>query len=642
MKNSSRNSEPITWRAFICGIILIPTNAYWIMASWGHGGYATGQSFATSLSLYFNVIFIIVVLAALNLLVFKFTRRWTLNNAEISMLYIMLAIASSVAGHDMMEILMPILPHAAWFASAENEWAELFHKYVPQWLAIKERSKLVDYYRGESTFYMWEHVSLWLTPVLWWTVFIVVLVSILLCFNLLLRKQWIEHEKLSYPIIQLPLELTNNDFAGHLFRNRLMWMGFIGAGGIDVINGLHFLYPTVPTLGGRLYDIGPLFTEKPWNAIGWTPVAVYPFIIGLSFFIPLDLSFSCWFFYLFWKVQRILSAVLGLRSLPRFPYIDEQGFGGYMGICAIALYLSRRHLKQVWKSIVTGGLGLRNAQEPVSYRVALAGILLGMGFITFFCLRAGMSLGVVWAFFGIYFAISIAIARMRAELGPPVHDLHFASSPEFLVNALGTRKLGGANLTIFSYLFFFNRAHRSHPIPHQLEGFKMAESRQINNSTLLWAMTFAAIFGTIASAWAFLHLAYQYGTFGDQWVSWYSFNRLQSWLSVPRGADYPALIASCVGFLTAIALFGLRMRFVWWIFHPAGYAISGSWSMNPFWFSIFLSSIIKWVVLRHGGLKAHRKAIPLFMGLILGEFVVGSIWSILGIIVGQPMYRFLY
>jgi len=642
MKNSPKTSEPITWRAFICGVILIPINAYWIMASWGHGGYATGQSFATSLSLYFNVIFIIVVLAALNLMVFQYMRKWMLNGAELSTLYIMLAIASSVAGHDMMEILMPILPHAAWFASAENEWAELFHKYIPSWLAIKDRSKLADYYRGESIFYTWEHISLWLTPVLWWTTFIAVLVSILLCLNLLLRKQWIEHEKLSYPIIQLPLELTNNDFAGHLFLSHLMWIGFIIAGGIDIVNGLHFLYPTVPTLGGRLYDIGPLFTEKPWNAIGWTPVAVYPFIIGLSFFIPLDLSFSCWFFYLFWKVQRILSAVLGLRSLPRFPYIDEQGFGGYMGICVIALYISRRHLKQVWNSIVFGKSRIGDAQEPISYRTALAGILLGIGFITFFCLRAGMSLGVIWTFFGIYFAISLAIARLRAELGPPVHDLHFASSPEFLVNALGTRKLGGANLTIFSYLFFFNRAHRCHPIPHQLEGFKMAESRQINNRTLLWAMTFAAIFGTIAAAWAFLHLAYQYGAFGDQWVSWYTFNRLQSWLSVPRSADYPALIATCVGFLSAIALFGLRMRFVWWIFHPAGYAISGSWSMNPFWFSIFLSSIIKWVVLRYGGLKAHRKAIPLFMGLILGEFVVGSIWSILGIIVGQPMYRFLY
>ena len=170
----------------------------------------------------------------------------------------------------------------------------------------------------------------------------------------------------------------------------------------------------------------------------------------------------------------------------------------------------------------------------------------------------------------------------------------------------------------------------------------MAERRQISNHTLLWAMTFAAIFGTIASAWAFCIWPASTALSCDQWVSWYSFNRLQSWRSVSRGADYPALIASCVGFLTAIALFGLRMRFVWWIFHPAGYAISGSWSMNPFWFSIFLSSIIKWVILRHGDLKAHRKAIPLFMGLILGEFVVGSIWSILGIIVGQPMYRFLY
>jgi len=167
-------------------------------------------------------------------------------------------------------------------------------------------------------------------------------------------------------------------------------------------------------LGGRLCDIGPLFTEKPWNAIGWLPVAVYPFIIGLSFFHSARPIFSLLFFYLFWKVQRILSAVLGWRSLPRFPDIDEQGFGGYVGICAIALYLSRRHPKQVWTSIVTGRLGLRNAQEPVSYRVALAGILLSMGFVTIFCLRAGMSLGVVWAFFSIYFAISLAIARMRA------------------------------------------------------------------------------------------------------------------------------------------------------------------------------------------------------------------------------------
>ena len=79
-----------------------------------------------------------------------------------------------------------------------------------------------------------------------------------------------------------------------------MWIGFGLAAAMDTINGLHFLYPAVPGLGGKLYDLLPYFTEKPWNAIGWTPFAVFPYAVGLAFFIPLDLSFSCWFFYIFW------------------------------------------------------------------------------------------------------------------------------------------------------------------------------------------------------------------------------------------------------------------------------------------------------------------------------------------------------
>lgn len=64
--------------------------------------------------------------------------------------------------------------------------------------------------------------------------------------------------------------------------------------------------------------------------------------------------------------------------------------------------------------------------------------------------------------------------------------------------------------------------------------------------------------------------------------------------------------------------------------------------MNVFWFSIFFSFLIKWIILRFGGLNTHRKAIPFFLGLILGEFIVGSIWSLIGITIDKPMYRFLY
>jgi len=79
----------------------------------------------------------------------------------------------------------------------------------------------------------------------------------------------------------------------------MLWTGFGLASVIGVLNGLHFLYPVVPSLGGKLYDFCALCTQRPWNAIGWTLVAVRPFAVGLAFLIPLDFSLSCWFFRLF-------------------------------------------------------------------------------------------------------------------------------------------------------------------------------------------------------------------------------------------------------------------------------------------------------------------------------------------------------
>ena len=69
---------------------------------------------------------------------------------------------------------------------------------------------------------------------------------------------------------------------------------------------------------------------------------------------------------------------------------------------------------------------------------------------------------------------------MRAELGTPVHDLHYSGPDEILTRTIGTRKLGRGNLVMFSMFWFINRAYRSHPMPHQLEGFKMAERTRMN------------------------------------------------------------------------------------------------------------------------------------------------------------------
>ena len=622
-----------SWRAILIGLLLIPPNTYWIMDS-------AGQGYPTTVSLYFNVVFCIFVIVVVNYLLTRVSSRFSVKQGELLTIYIMLAIASSVAGHDMLRVLIPMIPHAFWYASPENDWADLFHRFVPSWIAVSDRKFLTDYYRGESDFYQWEVIQVWLKPILAWGSFLCLMLFLMLCINNLVRKQWTENEKLSYPIIQLPLELTIGGGTSGILKNRIMWVGFTIAGVIDILNGLNFLFPSVPSLGGKLYDLRPFFSHPPLSAIGWTPIAVFPFAVGLAFFIPLDLSFSCWFFYLFWKSERVIASALGMKSIPGFPFVDEQSFGAYIGLFVIAIVGTRQHLGKVVSKVLNRNSEVDDSSEPLSYRVTIIMMVSCIICITFFCRVSGMSLWVIFLFFIIYYAVSTAVTRMRAELGSPVHDLHFIGPDEMMPKMFGTRLLGAQNLTMMAYLFFCNRAYRGHPMPHQLEGFKLAERTNINNRRLLIAMLIAIIVGTFSSFWSYYHISYAEGA--RDWFAWRPFNRLQSWLISPRSSNFPAVIAMIIGFFVTFFLMIMRMSIFWWPFHPAGFAISSSWSMNVFWFSILVSFIIKWITLKHGGMGTHRKLIPFFFGLILGEFIIGSLWSLIGIATNLPMYRFLF
>jgi len=85
----------------------------------------------------------------------------------------------------------------------------------------------------------------------------------------------------------------------------------------------------------------------------------------------------------------------------------------------------------------------------------------------------------------------------------------------------------------------------------------------------------------------------------------------------------------------------MKSRFLWWPLHPAGYAICISgWFINWLWFSIFVSWIVKVIILRYGGIRVYRRSVPLFIGFVLGEYVIGCSWSILGTVLGMRMYAF--
>ena len=627
-------------RAFILGIPLIALNGWWTMALWGRGGYATGQSFPSIVSLYYNVLFSLLLVLGLNSLLRRLSPRHALKEAELLTLYVMLTAASSLGGHDMLEIVWPTIAYLTWFGTAENRWSS-FQPYIPDWMTLKDRAAVRDFFLGHSTLWTPEHLSLWLRPVLVWSVLLLVLCGMMLCMVILVRERWVHQERLSYPNIQLPLALCEP--GGILFRNRLMWLGFLVAGGMDLVNGLHHLYPQIPGLGGTLTetDLRALFPNRPFSAIGWTPVALYPFALGMTYFIPLDLSFSIWFFYLFGRAVRVVGDTFGATGEPEFPYMVEQGAGAWIGLAVVALWTSRRFLREqflrAWKS------GERDRDEPMSPRAALLGLLSGSLFLLFFCGLAGIAFWWTAGFFALFFALSLALTRVRAEVGPPSHDIQ-PHPLRILVTAFGAETVGMPALTVFTLFTAFNRTYRSHPMPGMLEGFALVSRRGLPGRPLIAAIALALVIGTLASAWAFFDHAYTYGgaIFGEQGQLQANFNQLASWSGSPTRPRGASLLAMAVGMTGIFGLMGIRRLFPLSPFHPAGYAISlGTWNTNWFWFSIFVGWALKGVMMHLGGLRLYRLSIPFFMGLILGEFVMGAVWSLLGIRLGMPMYRFL-
>ncbi len=622
----------IRWLTVILITVLVPINCWWIAATLFNGGVSP-----TQVSLYFNAIFSILVLTLINQLFgLRQRNQPVFNRIELLTIYTCISVGSSLAGVDRMMVMVSLIGHANWFATPENDWVNLFHHYTPTWLSISDKHVLKDYYQGFSTFYKRPNLFAWLPIIVWWSLLLFALHLMMLCLNSILRKQWVESERLSYPIIQLPVEMTQSK--SHFFRSPLMWLGFALGITINMINGLNFLFPHLPSLGGKLYDLQLILTERPWNAIGWSPLAVFPFGVGLSFFIPLDLSFSCWVFWIIWRLERLLGAILGMKNWPRFPYEPEQSHGAYLGLCVFALWMSRHHLKKVLEQTLNSMVS--TGQKKSSYMAPLIGLVIGMIFIVIFCLRMRMSIGIIIPFFIIWFAIGIAITRLRAELGSPVHDLHWVGPDEMLPSILGVRRIGVSNLVGFTYLYALNRAHRSHTMPHQLEGFKIAEMVGTPLVRLTLLMLLASLLGAVASFVAFVTLSYQNGSLS--WFGTEAFQRLEGWLTNMPETDMPAVGFAVFGFFGTILLSLLRIRFLWWNLHPVGYAISGSWAINPMIGSIFIGWLLKWIVLKYGGISWHRSAIPLFLGIILGEFTGGAIWSLLGIVLEQPTYRFLF
>jgi hypothetical protein len=636
-ENHNAYDTRITLRSIIIGLVLMPPSAYWLSLAEIKWGVVR----ATYTPIFVNVVVILFLIALANFFIGKLKWVKVLSSTELLVIYVMLSLSTALFGCDMIQALIPVLPYATWFATTENDWASLLIPYLPKWLILTQKSGMEGYYNGESTIWTINNLAGWLSPLTAWFGFLFVLLFIMVCINIIMRKRWMEQEKLTFPTAQLPFELIRHDKFSSLISNRLMWIGFGIAFFMISSLGLNIMYPKIPSIGIRTF-LDSYFTEKPWSNIGWTPLTLFPFVVGLSFFIPLDMSFSLWFFFFIMKIELILSGFTGqLTFTTGGLYFVEQRAGAIIAICVIAIWMSRLYLWDIGKQLYRREKHQDNSNELGLYRFAVFGIAVGTILLIAFFYKSGMSLWVALLWLIIYFMVCISITKIRAEVGPPIHVIHDIHPETIMIQFLGTRPLGPRNLSALSHFYWLCRAYRQHPMAHQLEGFKMASEIRAPLKNMLLVMLLATAVGIWVSYWAILNLFYKNGTIHTAWpqdyIGYYTYQNLESWLSHPLKGDVGAVLFMGVGFFLTLFLTFARMRWLWWPLHPVGYALTEHWATGWFWFSILVAWLIKLMLLKHGGAKTYRKAVPFFIGLIIGDYMGRCLWAMISFVTKIPV-----
>lgn len=606
-------------RALLISLVLLPINAYW----------AADILVDVIFSLLVPPMCSLIVLAFLNIFLRRFARRWAFTSGELVLIYAFLSVATAICA-EWMNITYPYTYSYAMFAD-QNPWnRENILPRLPDWFFFKDASQLQDFQRGGfGLSYALSHLYIFVKPLIAWTLLFGLVCSAMLCINTLMRDQWSRREKLAFPIIQVPMLLTRPDAPA--WKSRYLWGAFAVMFAIDMLNGISFLYPSVPMIKVRfLADVNQWLPDPPWNAIGWTPVGIFPYMSAIAVFMPTDLLFSCIFFFFLRKAIQIIMLMYGYEQgvfgggwlVPSPPYFSEQTWGAFFGLFVGAMLSARGYLRELWQHIKANTAPTPHEIRP---RFALLGLILSLAGLAYIGLLSGLSPWLVIAYVGVFLIFSTALTRMRAQLGPPSHEMAFMGPHQLVLGFGANQMLSQADTVRIYHLFFiFNRIHRSHPMPYQLEAYKMGESVGVSARSLFWTMLIAIFAGVALGQIAYIYRGYLRGAP----AAWGEIgNATRQIIEQPHPVNVAAILAVVTGFAVVMLLDAIRFQVPGFPLHPVGYALSMNFGVDYYWFGLIIVLIIKSFIQRYYGLKGYEKLRMVAIGIILAEFTAELIWS---------------
>ncbi len=650
---SEQRGDSIRLRAVLVGLVLAVTicaitpfnNVYRQSTPLG-GGHFPLAPFFILMWMTFLVAFIGKVFRG---------RAW-LTGKELLVAWVLMVLVSGIAYTGLVRTFFINLSVPHHFATVENRWEEVLKPLLPKALYPQSQEAIEGLYNGISggrQMGWWQILQqipwkAWLPPLLVWSSFVLLCFFVMICLVNIFSKQWIDNERMNFPLLQVPLliqEAVDKNELRHFLTNRFLLAGLLVPVFLHLINGLHFYYPAVPQIP-TLILAGPYFPKYGlFSGFHKLKIYFYPAFIGFAFLTSKQISFSFWFFFILGSLligllsvlgYNIPAASLGITFGPTLSRPEETQMIGAYGIFFLFLvWLARYHLLDVLREAF--GFGKGNPPEAgwLSTRLSFWGFVVGTFGIMIWGHYFGIPFWVSFLVVGAFFMVMLVASRVICQGGiayftltvAPLDGLIAFFGPRFFTS-VGILIAAVAQKALFVDL-------RESLMPSLLHARKIT-NKMVNRRMIIGGISLTLVAGVAVSFLAMLALCYKFGIRELQ-LDWATrttvavYENIHSLVESPVRPGHWVMVFSVMGALIMLILVICYHRFYWWPIHPIGYLTAYSSAMRILWFSFFLGWLCNALCMRYGGVVLFKKLRYLFVGFIIGDFLMGGIWAIIGL-----------
>ena len=606
---------------------------------------------------FFILAWLTVLTAAVGRL---FRGKSLLDGTDLLVCWVLMVVVSGVAHTGLARTFFITLTAPLHFASEGNQWRTVLGPLLPPGWYPADAAAVETLYNGLAGGYAmpWGQVlaaipwRAWGGPLAVWGIFIGLCFFVLLCLTNLFSRQWISNERMNFPLLRLPEALTGAIDQGGLaalLTDRFLLCGLLASVLLHTINGIAFYDPSIPQIP-TLVLAGPYF-PKTGLFSGFTKLKLYlyPAFIGFAFLTSRQISLSFWVFFLLgglvYGVFDLLglqypASALGVTFGPTLAAPEEtQTIGAYGVFFLFLLWLGRHHLWETARDAVRLRFRGPDEAEWVGAPASLWGLVLGGGALVGWSMYFGMPLLQAVLLFSLFFMVMLVASRIICQGGVAYFTLT-AAPTDGLLAFCGTGIMGRMALlmaAVMQKVLFVDL--RESLLPSLFHAAKAGERKQPKLRYLLGIVCALALAVAVSFA-AMLAVCHKYGL-RDLQVDWETqtvttvYENVQRLLEAPAGTNATVIGFSVAGAAVMFALVLAYQRLYWWPIHPLGFLTMYSSAMRILWFSFFLGWLCNHLTLRYGGIALLKRVRLLFIGLILGDFLMGGVFALIGLWTGQ-------